>query len=144
MYLNISFSRNGKIAENENNRSTSSKIAEIEHEDSDRWSSCREIVEIHSHALMNRGSKQATTNRLLSHGPLARYEIEEYTAQSPVDLLDRTKEKYRNEGRNIGIEEEESKSFLGNDWIEIFLTRFDNRLRSMVESRIAVNYVTEQ
>lgn len=64
---------------------------------------------------MNRGSKQATTNRLLSHGPLARYEIEEYTAQSPVDLLDCTKEKYRNEGRNIGIEEEESKSFLGND-----------------------------
>lgn len=31
MYLNISFPRNGRIAENENN-----KIANIEHEDSDR------------------------------------------------------------------------------------------------------------
>lgn len=61
---------------------------------------------------MIRGSKRTATNRLLSHGPLARYEIEEYRTQSPVDLLDRaTKEKYRNEARNI---EEEVRIFSRN------------------------------
>lgn len=50
---------------------------------------------------IGRTTKQATTDRPLSHGLLARYEIvKQYTAvaerQSPVDLVDRIKENYRN------------------------------------------------
>lgn len=111
MYLNISFPRNGRIAENENN-----KIANIEHEDSDRpveksWRFIRTLGWIEAANRRPQIGSFHTVHWLDTRSRNTRHDL---PSTYPTVRKKSIETKVEISISNSGIEEEEeSKSFLG-------------------------------